>query len=388
MIPQLLNRLLPAVVFLSLAAPRAVNALSIYDVIMLSRSGYESAEIVNIISTTGTAFRLTAGDAVYLKSVGVSDPVIEAMLAAVPAEAQETGVERADYATPAVTMEDLLLLAASRVSDEIILAFIETREIGFTPGAAEIVRLREAGLSEDVIRQLLTRTAAAREIGADYAPARTAFYPTQQYYYGPSYFIGFGGTRHRLFDHHHVFVHPITVHRVFLHPGTFVGPRAFDPGTGHHFGLHHDKTGHHFGLHHGTDHHVGLHGQGDRQHIGLHHITPRHVELFHTAPPRTAADQSPSAGVGIRSVAGTRSGQPPAASPGGRITGSPAIGLQNVKSSTPVAGSGTVRTRVQTPAGSANPGISVPTGQRRTESRSFRGEAHDSVRTGIRMRPR
>ena len=66
-------------------------AVSIYDVIELSRQGYSDAEVVNIIRTTGSVFELTAEDIPRLKNLGVGEAIIRVMLATEPAESSETG---------------------------------------------------------------------------------------------------------------------------------------------------------------------------------------------------------------------------------------------------------------------------------------------------------
>jgi len=105
-----------------------------------------------------------------------------------------------------VTLDDLLLLAESRVSAKTILAFIEPREITFTLGTEEIAKLRKAGFSEEFIQYLLAKS---RQAGLTYnqyiKPPVPYSYPG--YYYGPSLYLGFGGVHHALFDHHFVGLH-------------------------------------------------------------------------------------------------------------------------------------------------------------------------------------
>ncbi len=91
MVANILNRLLVMAAILALTVPRVVYSLSIYDVIMLSQKGYEADEIVALIETTGSAFDLTAKDVTGLKDAGVSETVIQAMLAVVLLEPQEIG---------------------------------------------------------------------------------------------------------------------------------------------------------------------------------------------------------------------------------------------------------------------------------------------------------
>ncbi|MCH8263066.1 MAG: hypothetical protein IIA77_08510 [Proteobacteria bacterium] len=84
-----LSRSLVVAVILALTVPRMVYSLSIYDVIMLSQKDYQADDIVALIETTGSAFDLTAKDVTRLKEAGVSETVIQAMLAVVLLEPQE-----------------------------------------------------------------------------------------------------------------------------------------------------------------------------------------------------------------------------------------------------------------------------------------------------------
>ena len=84
-----LSRSIVVAAILALTVPRMVYSLSIYDVIMLSQKDYEADDIVALIETTGSAFDLTAKDVTRLKKAGVSETVIQAMLAVVLLEPQE-----------------------------------------------------------------------------------------------------------------------------------------------------------------------------------------------------------------------------------------------------------------------------------------------------------
>jgi len=61
------------------AAPMAW-AVNTYDVIELSRQGYSDEQLVDIVRTTGSVFRLSAEDIPRLKELGVSETVIREML--------------------------------------------------------------------------------------------------------------------------------------------------------------------------------------------------------------------------------------------------------------------------------------------------------------------
>lgn len=89
-----------ALVFLaaSIAPAPAAYAVSIYDVIQLSRKGYDGREILGILEATNSVFELTAEDVVRLKGLGVDEAVIEKMLALTP---PVPAVEGAATAKPA-----------------------------------------------------------------------------------------------------------------------------------------------------------------------------------------------------------------------------------------------------------------------------------------------
>lgn len=163
----------------------------------------------------------------------------------------------AQAGTQLVSLDDLLLLIERRVSDETILVLLETREIGFTPGAEEIDRLLEAGISEEVIRYLLRKTEKATDPAYTYRYSRTyvepypAYYFTP-YYYGGSAFLGFSTIPHAWLRHHqrlvshpfahhdtlqHATPHHVTVSRPLLLPHAIQhGSLATDPANRHGLG--------------------------------------------------------------------------------------------------------------------------------------------------------
>jgi hypothetical protein len=67
------------------------GAVNIYDVIELSRQGYGDEEIVDIVRTTRSVFKLTAPDIPRLKELGVSEAVIRVMLDSGPADLSGAG---------------------------------------------------------------------------------------------------------------------------------------------------------------------------------------------------------------------------------------------------------------------------------------------------------
>jgi len=74
------------ILFLMLAVPAQVAAMTVYDVIQLSKKSYSDQDIIALIETTDSAFELNADDIPRLVELGVSESVIQVMLSAVPAE--------------------------------------------------------------------------------------------------------------------------------------------------------------------------------------------------------------------------------------------------------------------------------------------------------------
>ena len=302
--PYTTKCLLVITAIFSLLGPSAASGLSIYDVIMLSQGKYEADNIVDIILTTGSAFTLTTTDVVYLKTIGMSDSVVQAMIIAVPlADSQEEKItSTGDMDWLNVTMEDLLLLADSEVSDAVILTFIGARKKAFTMGASEIVTLYESGLSDVAILYLqLSESIAIDDPAGHYEPpiglsdnypttmepfpktvtsnrypSDVPFYAYPRSYYEPSIFIGFGGLHPTLLEHHRVRLqhqrkeHHVGSHHVSDHDVGLDDIRKGQPKERHHSGLHRDR-----------EHHVGLHENEEGQHIGLHHLTPKHGRKHH-----------------------------------------------------------------------------------------------------------
>ncbi len=60
------------------------SAITVYDVIQLSNKAYSNEDIISLIKDTNSAFQLKADDVARLLEVGISEPVIQAMLEAKP----------------------------------------------------------------------------------------------------------------------------------------------------------------------------------------------------------------------------------------------------------------------------------------------------------------
>ncbi|GMR05442.1 MAG: hypothetical protein BMS9Abin25_0017 [Gammaproteobacteria bacterium] len=69
--------------FLMLALTTQASAITVYDVIQLSNKNYSDKDIIALVEATDSAFALKADDVARLTELGVSEPVIQAMLKAV-----------------------------------------------------------------------------------------------------------------------------------------------------------------------------------------------------------------------------------------------------------------------------------------------------------------
>ncbi len=162
-----------------------------------------------------------------------------------------------------ITLDDLFLLAESRVSDKTILAFIEPREITFTLGTEEIEKLRKAGLSEEVIQYLLSK---CRQAGLTYnqyiKPPVPYSYPG--YYYGPSLYLGFGRGHHHVGRHHahHAATHHVGPHRSRSHSVIA--------------GSHHTSTSSALSSRHHSNRSHSIHGRSRHSTSGSSALSSRH----------------------------------------------------------------------------------------------------------------
>lgn len=73
------NACVAGLALVAFSAPPAF-ALSVFDIIQLSKQAYSDQAIIDLIDATGSAFELEAEDLPKLQELGVSEPVIRTML--------------------------------------------------------------------------------------------------------------------------------------------------------------------------------------------------------------------------------------------------------------------------------------------------------------------
>lgn len=80
---------------------------------------------------------------------------------------------------PIASVDDLVALAEGGLTNETILVFVRNRPVAFAGSAEEILRLKEAGVSEEVIRYLLEHAAADDgEYSGEYSEGYAGNYPS------------------------------------------------------------------------------------------------------------------------------------------------------------------------------------------------------------------
>jgi len=187
--------------------------------------------------------------------------VVSLALALVTAATVEAGYR-------VVRLTDVIVLARERVSDRTIVSFLESRELAFVVGTDEILRLRDAGAGEELIRYLVVRTAPRDAYGSDPYADRSPYpdYGRSPYddagndgayieygpSYGPSYYVGatigpyygydryygggLGGWLARTFGFGHSRYYASRYDR-----GRYYGGRSYDRGRGYDYGRGYDR---------------------------------------------------------------------------------------------------------------------------------------------------
>ncbi|MEE8474403.1 MAG: hypothetical protein V3T01_03570, partial [Myxococcota bacterium] len=150
--------------------------------------------------------------------------------------------------TAPASLEDIVLLAESGVSDETIRVFLNSRPLNFDLDADAIALLKSAGISEELLQHLLDSVGeTASRTGADVVVVVAAD-PYPYHYYG-SYYLP-GATLHLSHAFPHWGFH-------FSFPFPFPIPVPHLSHTRHRV-LRHDDTSHHL-----------RHGKTDRRHHGI-----------------------------------------------------------------------------------------------------------------------
>ncbi len=87
-----------------------------------------------------------------------------------------------------VSVDDIVMLVKTDISEQTMLTFLQNRRISFTLDAAALQRLRAGDVSEEIIRFLLEQEASS--VGAAPAPAPAYVVPTGYNTAYPSYYYG------------------------------------------------------------------------------------------------------------------------------------------------------------------------------------------------------
>ena len=137
-------------VVLGLSLCESVAALSLDDIIQLSRGGYGDQEITSLIAATGTRFDLDVDSLTALTTAGVSEPVIQDMLqagnrqpsgnllASLTSEVR-TDARGLDGALAETTVDDILQLYRAGLSDATIDALVDGFESVGSPYSSVLI---------------------------------------------------------------------------------------------------------------------------------------------------------------------------------------------------------------------------------------------------------
>ena len=145
---------------LGLCLSQSVAALSLYDIIELSRNGYGEDEIARLIAVTETRFDLDVDSLRTLTAAGVSEPVIREMLQAGDhllsggqrvrsvSEVRTNAHDRSDGVLANTTINDVLQLYSAGLSEVTLLSFVRHRNECVPFSVDHLLQMAEAGMSE------------------------------------------------------------------------------------------------------------------------------------------------------------------------------------------------------------------------------------------------
>ncbi len=153
-----LSRLRLVGVVLGLCLCESVAALSLYDIIELSRSGYGDEEIARLITVTEARFELDVDSLRTLMVAGVSEPVIGEMLQAGDrslTEGQRTRpVSEVRTNLADTTVNDILQLYQTGLSEATILDFVRHLNECIPFSVDHTLQMAEAGMSQAFVSVL------------------------------------------------------------------------------------------------------------------------------------------------------------------------------------------------------------------------------------------
>lgn len=194
------------------------------------------------------------------------------------------GLGIAQAGTLQISLEDILFLTKRGVSDETVLVFLKTREIGFIPNAEDIDKLLASGVSQEAIRYILRQTATYSTPSYSYRTTTYVdLYPPYYYtpyYSGTSVYLRYSSYPYPWFGNYYGGVHYASLHHRgvhhlghndhgvlshSVHRGGHVGVHASRHGLGHNVAT---------GIRHGGGRHRVAHG--GRHNVGHSRRSPAH----------------------------------------------------------------------------------------------------------------
>ena len=242
---------------LAFCSPAAM-ALSVFDVIELTRNGYDESEVERLIEVTNARFMIDMDGLLALGEANVPDEVISLMLerAAVPLEEPSEA-------------DQLITLLEAGFSEETIMQFVRHRNVCEPLADEDAHRLGQAGFSNAFLREFGDQVEDCREEREsialvepvaeevyEEAPARvTRVYRTDDTVYPASYPVRYPTTTYYppryygIYDSYYYHnritrVYPIVVYRDYSghkHRQRYAGQRHGKHGKAGHRGRDHDR---------------------------------------------------------------------------------------------------------------------------------------------------
>jgi hypothetical protein len=154
------------------AAPAHAEVLTVNSILTAQKAGAPSDGIVSMVNSPTNTVAMSAGDLVTLRDAGVSEKVITAVWARVPAPAPTPEPLVPDDAR----LVNLVSLIKSGISESIVAEQVKQDPRPYDLSVNDLLYLKQNGVPESTIGALMAKRAAAPEVAvAGVAPESITF---------------------------------------------------------------------------------------------------------------------------------------------------------------------------------------------------------------------
>lgn len=144
------------------SVPARAEALTVNSILTAQKAGAPTDGIVAMVNNPDNTVNLTAGDLVMLRDAGVSDRVIAAVWARVPATAPTPVAPVPDDPR----LADLVRLTKSGISESIVAEQVRQANPPYSLSVNDLIYLKQNGVTETTIGALMGTSAAAPAVPA------------------------------------------------------------------------------------------------------------------------------------------------------------------------------------------------------------------------------